>query len=152
VYYFPPLRSRKDRNRLSSPYRAPELLFGTRSYDPFAIDLWSVGATFAEFFTPLRLCSDDEDEDDGFGEETDPEEKDKPPPPFIVPSIPPSISSSRWHRDSLFDGTRGELGLAWSIFKIRGTPTADTWPVRVCLSLASSSDHRYLIALTYPGL
>ena len=39
------------------------------------------------------------------------------------------MTSSRWYRDPLFDSTRGELGLAWSLFKIRGTPTPETWPV-----------------------
>ncbi|EDR15396.1 uncharacterized protein LACBIDRAFT_155279, partial [Laccaria bicolor S238N-H82] len=43
----------------TSGYRPPELLFSSRSYDPQALDLWSFGATFAEFFTPLRLISDD---------------------------------------------------------------------------------------------
>ena len=53
--------------RLRRPYRAPELLFGTTDYDACAIDLWSMGAVLAEFFTPLRLRKSYEDEDDGEG-------------------------------------------------------------------------------------
>ena len=37
----------------------PERLFSSRPYNPPALDLWSFGATFAEFFTPVRLISDD---------------------------------------------------------------------------------------------
>jgi len=122
---FTPARREPDL-RFCSPYRAPELLFGPRSYDPFAIDLWGLGATLAQFFTPLRLCSDDEDDEDDFEHPTRTED---PPAPFIMPPNPRTITSSRWYRDPLFDGTRGELGLAWSIFKIRGTPTPETWPV-----------------------
>ncbi|KAF8274302.1 kinase-like domain-containing protein [Lactarius quietus] len=46
----------------SGPYRAPELLFGARKYDAMACDLWSLGATFAEFFTTLhrRAIPDDD--------------------------------------------------------------------------------------------
>lgn len=36
---------------------------------------------------------------------------------------------AQWTRDSLFDGERGEIGLAWSIFKILGTPNKSNWPV-----------------------
>ncbi|KAG6901972.1 hypothetical protein C0995_006071 [Termitomyces sp. Mi166 len=119
----------------TGPYRAPELLFGTRHYDAFAIDLWSAGATFAEFFTPLRFYSDsdydefshEEEEDAGEGKEAHVLE------PFIVPKRLVGLQETRWERDTLFDGTRGELGLAWSIFKIRGTPTKDNWPAFECL-------------------
>ncbi|KAH7926814.1 kinase-like protein [Leucogyrophana mollusca] len=109
----------------TGPYRAPELLFGPRTYDAFAIDLWSLGATFAEFFTPLRLSNDD---DDGI-EEDDEDEDDAPPAPFIIPrALRPSDPSAHWARAPLFDAHRGEIGLAWSIFKTRGSPTEDTWP------------------------
>ncbi|KIJ91660.1 hypothetical protein K443DRAFT_653569, partial [Laccaria amethystina LaAM-08-1] len=40
-------------------YRPPELLSSSRSYDPPALDPWSFGSVFAEFFTPLWLISDD---------------------------------------------------------------------------------------------
>ncbi|RDB19371.1 Cyclin-dependent kinase 20 [Hypsizygus marmoreus] len=108
----------------TGPYRAPELLFGTRTYDAFAIDLWSLGATIAEFFTPLRLCSDDEDVLRGPSDEGN-----HPPGPFIIPkNILPGSPETEWYRDSLFNGKRGELGLAWSIFKVRGSPTSANWP------------------------
>lgn len=97
-------------------------MFGTRTYDPLAIDLWSLGATFAQFFTALRLCDDDTEID------TNLEPDDAPPTPFIVPKYPRSNLSAQWTRDSLFNGERGEIGLAWSIFKIFGTPTAESWP------------------------
>ncbi|KAI9619090.1 hypothetical protein KEM48_006369 [Puccinia striiformis f. sp. tritici PST-130] len=39
-------------------YRAPELLFGSRSYSPFGLDIWSFGALIAEFYTPMERESD----------------------------------------------------------------------------------------------
>lgn len=110
----------------TGPYRAPELLFGTRCYDPFAIDLWSFGATLAEFFTPLRLLHSNELDDDS--DQTSDTEDLQPPQPFIIPhnlSLDPDI---RWVRDTLFNSSRGEIGLAWSIFRVRGTPMPDIWP------------------------
>ncbi|KAH0827757.1 hypothetical protein J3R83DRAFT_3360, partial [Lanmaoa asiatica] len=38
-----------------SPYCAPELLFSLRTYNAFAINTWSLGVTFSEFFTSLHL-------------------------------------------------------------------------------------------------
>ncbi|KZP29315.1 kinase-like protein [Athelia psychrophila] len=107
-------------------YRAPELLFGPRTYDAPATDLWSLGAMFAEFFTPLRLVSEDEDSDEEDGDE---DSGDKTLTPFILPSaLRPGNPGTTWCRDSLFDAARGEIGLAWSIFKTFGTPTDETWP------------------------
>ncbi|EGG06245.1 uncharacterized protein MELLADRAFT_87401 [Melampsora larici-populina 98AG31] len=40
------------------PYRAPELLFGSRHYDPLKIDLWSFGVLISDFFCPLLEESD----------------------------------------------------------------------------------------------
>ncbi|PPQ89974.1 hypothetical protein CVT25_009614 [Psilocybe cyanescens] len=113
-------------------YRAPELLFGSRNYDHCAIDLWSVGATFAEFFTPLRLVSDDEDDGDD-DDDTDPDAEGEPEhvplEPFIVPKyLRIGYPGAQWKRNTLFNGERGEIGLAWSIFKIFGTPTEANWP------------------------
>ncbi|KXN85769.1 Cyclin-dependent kinase 20 [Leucoagaricus sp. SymC.cos] len=103
-------------------YRAPELLFGSRNYDPFAIDRWSFGATLASFFTSLRLTSPEDDLDD-FAKDGSASE------PFIVPShLIASSPDIRWSRDTLYDASRGEIGLAWSIFKIHGTPNEYTWP------------------------
>ncbi|KAH7886362.1 kinase-like protein [Phlebopus sp. FC_14] len=119
-------------------YRAPELLFGPQTYDAFAIDSWSLGAMFAEFFTPLRLVSgEDEDEDEYEGritsdsDSTSNSDEDSNPQiaPFIIPpTVRPTDPRARWTRDSLFDGERGEIGLAWSIFKIRGSPDESRWP------------------------
>ena len=129
------------RNR---PYRAPELLFGTRKYDAFAIDSWSLGATFAEFFTSVRLSNLlDDDEDFGFEEDTESDSGDespaKPAERFIIPKrLRIGDPSNRWARDSLFDSTRGEIGLAWSIFKTRGSPNQANWPVSVVRLLTAN--------------
>ncbi|TCD63501.1 hypothetical protein EIP91_005334 [Steccherinum ochraceum] len=88
----------------SGPYRAPELLFGARNYDPYATDLWSLGALCAEFFTSIKTVESDSDFD------SEEEDDDNP------------------HRMSLFNADRGSIGLAWSVFQIRGTPTAENWP------------------------
>jgi len=123
----------------TGPYRAPELLFGTRCYDANATDLWSLGATLAEFLTPLRLRisdpdDDDDDDDDDNDEEDDEseyplEEEQSNARPFITPDLSRITNPKlRWSRETLFDASRGEIGLAWSIFKIRGTPTAENWP------------------------
>ncbi|KAG7100164.1 hypothetical protein E1B28_001944 [Marasmius oreades] len=95
----------------TGPYRAPELIFGTRSYNPFAIDRWSLGCTLAEFFTPLTRDDNDDDERD-----------------YSYSSFRSTSSCTGYLRKSLFDGTRGEIGLAWSIFKLLGTPNETTWP------------------------
>lgn len=117
----------------TGPYRAPELLFGPRNYNAFAIDSWSLGATFAEFFTSVRLFNplDDEDLDFEGDEQSDSgdESPAKPAEPFIIPKgLRIGDPTNRWARDSLFDSTRGEIGLAWSIFKTRGSPNETNWP------------------------
>ncbi|KAF9225186.1 kinase-like protein [Gyrodon lividus] len=117
----------------TGPYRAPELLFGPRTYDAFAIDSWSLGVTFAEFFTPLRLlCGDDDDDEAPASDsdsDSDPDKPITPLEPFVIPKgTRLSAPATRWARDSLFDSSRGEIGLAWSIFKTRGTPNEDNWP------------------------
>lgn len=104
-------------------YRAPELLFGSRTYDALAIDLWAIGAVLAEMFE-IRLPTDT-DGDSGSDSESncdqDPLEKREAP-----------------SRRTLFDSTYGDLGLAASIFRLRGTPTTETWPVRPSYPLAIS--------------
>ncbi|KAI0714785.1 kinase-like protein [Earliella scabrosa] len=118
----------------TGPYRAPELLFGTTDYDACAIDLWSMGAVLAEFFTPLRLRKSYEDEDDGWYQDEDDEDGDEegePPAkaPFVVPrGLSPTQDGVEWTRESLYDASRGQIGLAWSIFRVHGTPTEETWP------------------------
>lgn len=108
------------------PYRAPELLFGARKYDATACDLWALGATFAEFFTTLhrRPLSNDFDDD------SDAEERGDPTKAYLFDDLPTPWSRFEWERYSLFDGSRGDIGLAWSIFRTRGSPTQEIWPVR----------------------
>jgi serine/threonine protein kinase len=113
------------------PYRAPELLLGLRCYDAPAIDMWSFGAVYAEFFSAMYCIAGD-----GYGEEPgdiDPYikvEDDNSNPFEISPSVMNNPEDIKWDRKSLFNGSRGEIGLIGSIFKIRGTPTEETWPVR----------------------
>ncbi|THH13491.1 hypothetical protein EW146_g6721 [Bondarzewia mesenterica] len=104
------------------PYRAPELLFGPRSYDALASDLWSMGAMFAEFFTTLRTLVDDDHSD---SDEDVEEDRTKP---FIVDDSSYASACTEWERCPLFDSTRGDIGLAWSIFKTRGSPNEENWP------------------------
>ncbi|KAH9897685.1 kinase-like protein [Cubamyces lactineus] len=116
----------------TGPYRAPELLFGANNYDAFASDLWSLGTLFAEFFTPLRLIHAYDDEEEYYDDESNEnEEEDQPPSksPFIIPrGLSPGDPDVEWTRDSLYDATRGAIGLAFSIFKVHGTPNETTWP------------------------
>nr|VWP02446.1 N/A [Ganoderma boninense] len=116
----------------TGPYRAPELLFGARDYNACAIDLWSMGAILAEFFTPLRLRKCYFDEEDWYEDSDDSDsDSDSPPakPPFVLSKgLSPNVPGVEWVRDSLYDSTRGQIGLAWSIFKVHGTPNVETWP------------------------
>lgn len=90
------------------------------------MDLWSLGATCAEFFTALRLRSD---ENDAYDSDEDVDETSTHlRQAFILPED--GWQDLSWSRDSLFNAERGSIGLAWSIFKIRGSPTVETWPVR----------------------
>ena len=91
-----------------------------------ACDLWALGATFAEFFTTLHrhALADDFDEDE------DAEERGDPTKAYIFDELPVAWARSEWERYSLFDGSRGDIGLAWSIFRTRGSPTPEIWPVR----------------------
>lgn len=100
-----------------SPYRAPELLFGSKAYDPFALDIWSLGATIAEFFTfigPEPPSSPSSDTSD---------------PPVVLPpwQVPAQVVPVK--RFSLFEGGMSDFTLIGSMFKILGTPTIETWPV-----------------------
>ena len=135
---FPNHRARSDRTAVSRPYRAPETIFGPVQYDPFAVDLWSLGAVLAEFFTGFTFESEDEDE---FLESpaSDDAENVTVPPYRNIERYQKDMLGGRWYRDSLFDASRGAIGLAWSIFKIRGTPTAESWPVRHSLPSQSQS-------------
>lgn len=119
-----------------SPYRAPELLFGPLTYDARATDLWSLGATLASFYTPLRFTSDfyeesfsDSDTDDEV--EGEGENGKDIPKPFVFPATGTGEGAEfgTWTRDTLFNADRGEIALAWSIFKVLGTPNETSWPV-----------------------
>lgn len=119
---------------LCSAYRAPELMFAPPVYDACATDIWSLGVLLTSFFTPLRLIrksSWDDDDLDGFGnEDTSAGENDSSSiPPFIGSDIASRGGSTVWTRETLFNGSRGELGLVWSIFKVKGTPDLASWPV-----------------------
>ncbi|KAJ7045166.1 kinase-like domain-containing protein [Mycena alexandri] len=124
----------------TGPYRAPELLFGTRAYDAVAIDMWSVGTVLAEMFAALRLCSDYADDED----DEEPASSAQPnDPPFVVPPrLHVGQPDTRWARDTLFNGRRGEIGLAWSIFKVRGTPTRESWRAFADLPGAASVEFK----------
>ena len=54
-------------------------------------------------------------------------------PAYLLPQDVDAITfrSADWVRQTLFDSRRGSIGLAWSIFKLRGTPNEANWPVRV---------------------
>jgi len=85
------------------------------------------------FFTSVRLSNVHDDEDFGFEEDAESDSGDekpaKPAERFIIPKrLRIGDPSNRWARDSLFDSTRGEIGLAWSIFKTRGSPNQANWP------------------------
>jgi serine/threonine protein kinase len=109
-------------------YRAPELLFGAQDYDQRAMDLWSLGCTLAEFFTPVRMQrTEDDDEDEPFEENA--ASTNFGNGSHAVPAGHEPSLRSRWRRGNLFDASRGEIGLTWSIFQTRGTPTENTWPV-----------------------
>lgn len=117
-----------------SPYRAPELLFGPSTYDACATDLWSLGTFICQFYTPIVVSrrslygnlSDEPDED----EDTESTEHVNG---YIIPSnINPKAMlayNTTWMRQTLFDATKGTIGLAWSIFKVFGSPSKDNWPV-----------------------
>lgn len=117
-------------NLIHRPYRAPETIFGAEDYDPYAVDIWSLGATVAEFFTPIRFIADDDDrsEESDDGSEA-PEQRPDQPLPRIINQPVSSWAHGEWQRESLFNAERGSIGLAWSIFQIRGTPDRTTWPV-----------------------
>lgn len=50
---------------LRRPYKAPELLFAYAPHALKALDLWSLGATLAEFFTPVQELKQEEQYDQG---------------------------------------------------------------------------------------
>lgn len=111
----------------SGAYRAPETIFGARDYNPYAVDLWSLGVTCAEFFTALRFIPDDDSSEDSVSVDENSETEQNCLSPFINPPVS-EFQRGVWVRDALFDADKGSIGLAWSIFKTRGTPDKSNWP------------------------
>lgn len=113
---------------LLRPYRAPELLYGPKTYDPFAIDLWSLGATISQFFTAICLTREDSDIED-----VTPSDRRDIVNGMILPHDLSSVSlrTAQWSRTTLFSSERGDIGLLWSIYSSRGTPNDDIWPVSI---------------------
>jgi cyclin-dependent kinase 8/11 len=90
----------------------------------------------AIFYAPIRLGLGEDESSDS--DSSSASSKDQHPPVSVRDTpgytIPVGISSiplnAMWKRDALFDATRGEIALLWSIFRMMGTPTQDSWPVR----------------------
>ena len=101
-----------------------------------------MGTVLAEFFTSLRLRKCYFDEEDWYEDEDDSDSDSDSSPaklPFVISKgLSPNTPGVEWVRDSLYDSTRGQIGLAWSIFKVHGTPNVETWTV----SLLHASDIR----------
>ncbi|KAH8111904.1 kinase-like protein [Phellopilus nigrolimitatus] len=117
----------------TGPFRAPELLFGPETYDACATDLWSLGCALAHFFTPIRVFRKsyyDSHYDDDSDADSDPADGSREGTGYLFPKTVDSITwrSAEWMRARLFDGRRGSIGLAGSIFKLRGTPDTENWP------------------------
>lgn len=91
--------------------------------------MWSLGVTFADFFRPLKQQLDDVEEWDDDLEEEAHEDEQHIGQPFILLRDPSPSRITSWRRLPLFDADRGDIGLAWSIFKVRGTPNETNWPV-----------------------
>lgn len=84
---------------------------------------------FADFFRPLKQQLDDDDDwDDDWDEEAEDKQQNAVLPFIFLQSPSPSRVTS-WHRLPLFNADRGDIGLAWSIFKVSGTPNEVNWPV-----------------------
>jgi len=120
--------------RVLRAFRAPELMFTPCTYDAAATDLWSTGVLLANFFAPLTLVLDADDweereyDDSDEGEEV--EDSTTSLQHYIYPKqIPASSLGGGWVRKPIFDASKGEIGLLWSIFRTLGTPNEGSWPV-----------------------
>jgi hypothetical protein len=126
-------------------------------YDPFALDAWSLGCVVAEMFTPIARTpfrhetairlDDLEDSKDGTSlepfVEVHPETDSDSDADSDVESRDAQVEASFTIRQTLFDGSRGDLGLIWSILRVRGTPTSETWPVSVRRSMGQRKKIEY---------
>ncbi|GAA5908896.1 hypothetical protein JCM8208_005612 [Rhodotorula glutinis] len=99
----------------TGPYRAPDLIFASRAYDPLALDLWALGATLAALFRPLV-----------YPRPPSPDSEDSFERYYHECATPPPQPSLR--REPLFDGAASDFVLAASVFRVLGTPTVGTWP------------------------
>jgi hypothetical protein len=109
-------------------------MFTPRTYDAAATDLWSTGVLLANFFAPLTLTLDadgwEERECDDSDEGEEVAASTASLQHYIYPKqIPASSLRSAWVRAPLFDASKGEIGLLWSIFRTLGTPNEGSWPV-----------------------
>jgi cyclin-dependent kinase 8/11 len=77
----------------SRSYKAPEVLFGSRDYDAFALDLWALGATLAELFCPLIETTNAASDDDDW-RFSDDEDVPPPPPPKVRLHLSARIAST----------------------------------------------------------
>ncbi|THV00549.1 kinase-like protein [Dendrothele bispora CBS 962.96] len=124
----------------TGPYRAPELLLGTRDYDASAVDLWSLGCVFAEFFMPF-ISPPEPSNSSGMAvsspwSRSQPDSSTFHPPFFSSSSASPDQSYDEPPtRLALFsppqphpEGGMGELQLAFNIWKVFGTPNEERWP------------------------
>ncbi|PVG00969.1 kinase-like protein [Serendipita vermifera] len=114
----------------TGPFRAPELMYSPKVYDAYATDLWSLGVTIALFFAPLHLEVEDDLDSISSKSESQGEDIESAIVPGYKFSPSGNLTSSQltWKREPLFDANRGEIGLLWSIFRVLGTPTKESWP------------------------
>src|SRR5258706_13088915 len=109
-------------------------MFTPRTYDAAATDLWSTGVLLANFFAPLTLVLDadgwEERENDDSDEGEEGTTSTTSLQHYIYPEqIPASSWGGDWVRTPIFDASKGEIGLLWSIFSTLATPNEGAWPV-----------------------
>jgi serine/threonine protein kinase len=119
------------------------------------IDLWALGATLSEFFTPMMFATMDStivvDLDSlqrsdstrldpyNFGKVETPETSSSEEEHRSEWSFASMRKGAMWTRQTMFDGGRGEIGLASSIFRLLGTPGDDDWKVSQTTPLTTRS-------------
>ncbi|WFC96760.1 hypothetical protein MBRA1_003422 [Malassezia brasiliensis] len=111
-------------------FRAPELLFApTRGYDAYQADMWSLGVLFASFFTALQETAAPDGDDEDWDEAPALASWERALWP--APGRPRARRAARveTHRATLFDASRGDIGLAGDLFDVLGLPSSvDAWP------------------------
>ena len=87
----------------------------------------------AHFYAPIQFEVDDEDVSSSDSSSPSQEQHSSATsstPGYVIPSGLQGIpAQANWRRDPIFDATRGEIALLWSIFQVMGTPTKESWPV-----------------------